>query len=107
MKTTIEYRKLEESRKRILSFIMDFIHAENLKFIDNFPIKISETYMTLIKKYGELPNLNIFIKNVNKIRTTFFKINTNIKKKEFLEELLNQLNREFKYILKDLIPIKK
>lgn len=106
MKSTMEYRKFEKNRKKILSFIMNFIHAENLKFIDDFPIKISDVYIFLIEKYGELPNLSIFIKNANKISTTFFKINTNIKKKEFLEELLNQLNCEFKYILKDLIPIK-
>lgn len=92
----------ENVKKRILSKIMDFIHAEDLKFSDDFPIKIANSYVSLIKEKSELPNPKSYFKKVNRIRTTFFRLNTGITKRGFLEDLLNELNREFEPILSEI-----
>jgi len=90
----------ENNKKRILSLVMDFIRAEGLKFIDDYPIRISRVYLSLIEESSELPNHETFIKKTGSIRTSFFKINPAITKKRFLEDLLHQLNRESKPILR-------
>jgi hypothetical protein len=92
----------ENVKKRILSKIMDFIHAEDLRFNDDFPIKIANLYVSLIEEKSELPNQKLYLKSVNKIRTTFFRLNTGITKKRLLEDLLNELNREFEPIFNEI-----
>lgn len=89
-------------KKRILSKIMDFIHAEDLRFNDDFPIKIANTYVSLIAEKSELPDMASYFKKVDGIRTTFFRLNTRITKRGFLEDLLSELNREFEPILSEL-----
>lgn len=81
---------------------MDFVRAEDLKFNDDFPIKIANLYSSLIEEKSELPNQGTFLKRVNKIRTTFFRLNTGIIKRKFLEELLSELNQEFEPILNEI-----
>lgn len=92
----------ESMKKRILSKIMDLIHAEDLKFNDDFPIKIANSYVSLIKEKSELPNPKSYLKRVNKIKTTFFRLNTRITKRRFLEDLLNELNSEFEPIVNEI-----
>lgn len=92
----------QDVRRRILSIVMDFIHAEDLKLNDDFPLKITHVYVSLIQKHSELPNRQSFTIETRKIKTTFFKLNTTITKKKFLENLLAELNREIKPILDEI-----
>lgn len=92
----------EKARRRVLSVVMDFIHVEDLEFNDNFPAKITHAYISLIEESGSPPEQRHFIRAANRIRTTFFKLNTKVTKKDFLENLLVELNQEIKPILEEI-----
>ena len=91
----------ERTRKRILSYVMDYIHSCGLKWNDDFPSEIVKTYISIIESTYELPSARLFLTKTRRIKTTFFKLN-HIKKVNFLQEILQALNRKFKDILKEV-----
>lgn len=92
----------QDVQRRILSAVMDFIRTEDLTFKDDFPLKITHVYISLLEKSSEPPNRQAFLIEANKIRTTFFRLNTNLRKRNFLENLLAELDREIKPILNEI-----
>ena len=91
----------KRTRKRILSYVMDFIHSYGLKWNDDFPSEIANVYVSIIENTHKLPNTRLFLAKARKIKTTFFKLNY-IKKSEFLKEILQALNKKFKNIFEEL-----
>jgi hypothetical protein len=79
---------------------LDFIHVEELHVGDDFPIKIARTYVSLLEEQGRLPDSDLFLREAEKVRTTFFKMNARLSKRPFLNALLKTLNIEIAPLLK-------
>lgn len=73
----------------ILSIILDYIKANNLEVIDDFPIKFKDIIVKSIKNDKKIPEFEIIKKKTDRMRTNFFMINRNITKKEFIENIIS------------------
>lgn len=81
---------------------MDLIHAEGLLSSDDFPIKIARTYVSLLEEHGKLPDLDVFLRKAERVRTTFFRLNARLSKRAFLKDLLKALNAEVTPLLQEV-----
>ena len=81
----------------VLSDIMNFIHSKGLQWNDNFPSEVASVYVSLVEEHGKLPDINLFLQKTSRIRTSFFKLNFGVRKKDFLEHLVKRLNRNYRH----------
>ncbi|MFX0138902.1 MAG: CHAT domain-containing protein [Candidatus Hodarchaeota archaeon] len=73
----------------ILSIIMDYINDNDLKVIDDFPIFVKNILCSYMEKNKTRPKYEELIIEVDKIKTSFFKINNEITKKKFINDIIN------------------
>ncbi len=81
-----------EGRKRVHSLVLDFIRSEDLVSKDGFPQDISRVYVQILEEEGGLPSTSVFLARAQKVKTSFFRLNTGITRPEFTRALLDELN---------------
>lgn len=86
----------------MMSAVLDFIHAEDLRLNDSFPSDVTRVYASMIDETGDLPSPQSFSERAKRIRTTFFRVNTTIRKMSFLEDLGDVFNRQTEPFLDDI-----
>ncbi|MCW4004566.1 MAG: hypothetical protein NWE95_11715, partial [Candidatus Bathyarchaeota archaeon] len=89
-------------KRRLLSIIMDFIHESGYRDLDSFASKIAEAYVGLLTEAGNV-TLDGLLKEVSKVRTSFFKANS-LTKADFTQALHRKLSQND--FSKYLIPLK-
>lgn len=94
---------LENVKRRALSVVMDFIHTEDMCSADDFPIKIARLYTSLVEDGRKPPNRQTFLHRAEGIRTTFFRLNPSLTKRDLLEHLFDELDSEISPLLDGLI----
>lgn len=94
-------------RKRILSVVMDFIRARDMMWKDEFPIDVVECYFSILEGTSQPPDLESFLERSKHIKTTFFRINRKIAKRDFYTQLVVTLNRELQTLLKKKRKVKE
>lgn len=72
----------------IFSIIMDYIKANNLNVVDDFPIHLKNVLCSFIRENKEKPKYKQIKKETDKIKSSFFKINKNITKKAFIVDII-------------------
>ncbi len=86
----------------MMSVVMDFIQSEDLRLTDGFPSDVTRVYASMIKETGDLPSPQSFSEKARKIRTTFFRINTTIRRMNFFEDLGAELNQQTEPLLDEI-----
>ena len=76
----------------VFSIIMDYIKNNDLEYIDNFPLIFSKKLWDIIIIKGRLPIHKELRNELDKIKTSFFKINKGITKTYFLNEVLDLIS---------------
>ncbi|MCK4443482.1 MAG: hypothetical protein KAW09_02995, partial [Thermoplasmata archaeon] len=97
---------LENVYRRALSVVMDFIHAEDMRSTDDFPMKIARLYISLMDDENRYSNRQAFMRKAEKIRTTFFRMNPSLTKRDFLGRLFDELDSEIPPLLDELRILK-
>jgi len=85
----------QNERKLVLSHIMNLIHSNGLQWNDDFPSDVATVFVSLVEEHKKLPDTISFLEKAQRIKTTFFQLNHPLKRKEFFDELLNELNKKF------------
>ncbi|MFW9966069.1 MAG: hypothetical protein ACFFEA_02870 [Candidatus Thorarchaeota archaeon] len=80
------------NRNAIIQSTLFHIQLQQCQYIDDFPEAVADVfeknvYRGRLKKYQELK------RKLYRIRTNFFEVNKDIKKKEFYESLYNRIKR--------------
>jgi hypothetical protein len=81
----------EALKRKLLSTVMDFIHENDYRDLDNFAAKIAEAYEELLTNTNKFTS-DEFSKEIRKIRTSFFKTNS-LSKIGFSQALFTRLSR--------------
>ena len=79
-----------ESKRRILSIVLESIKMEDPEYIDKIAPNITGVVCNLIDHHRKFPEKNEFLKKCSRISTKFFKFNK-VNRTEFFENLYERL----------------
>jgi len=82
----------EALHRKLLSYIMEFIHKNDYKDLDGFASKLTRAYCELLQKSPNKVAQNDFLSAIRNIKTSFFKINR-VRKRDFIQELFSGLTQ--------------
>jgi len=77
--------------RKLLSTVMDFIHENDYNDLDNFAARSAEVYAEILTNTNKVTPEDFF-KEINRIRTSFFKTNS-LSKLGFSQALFKRLSR--------------
>jgi hypothetical protein len=82
----------EKISRKVLSFIMEFIHKNGYEDLDGFANKLAHAYCRLLRRsHGSIAE-NDFFNATKNLKTTFFRINR-VRKHDFIQALFKRLTR--------------
>ena len=79
------------SRRRILSFVMDYTKSHDWTYYDDFPQQVADAYSNLFNSLGRKPDIDEFLKRSEVVKTSFFRLNR-ISRDEFFSGVLRVID---------------
>lgn len=83
----------DQLRKTILASVLDVVKRLDARVRDDYPIKVTDAYMELLRRINRLPTEGEWLRRAFKIKTRFYQENSPIRKEHFLKEIGRELRR--------------